>query len=68
MTTQSIQERTSEHMANEASQRRHDIDWLRAFGMVSVFIYHCARFFDLGGWHVKNPQSSLGISVFVGVI
>jgi surface polysaccharide O-acyltransferase-like enzyme len=36
--------------------------------MFSVFLFHCARYFDNEGWHVKNPQLSLGFSVFVGIL
>jgi peptidoglycan/LPS O-acetylase OafA/YrhL len=49
-------------------ERRHDIDWLRVLAMFSVFLFHCARYFDHEGWHVKNPQLSLGFSVFVGIL
>jgi peptidoglycan/LPS O-acetylase OafA/YrhL len=41
-------------------QRRHDIDWLRVLGMLTVFLFHCARFFDESDWHVKNAQLSFG--------
>lgn len=49
-------------------ERRHDIDWLRVLAMFSVFLFHCARYFDNEGWHVKNPQLSFGFSVFVGIL
>ncbi|UCE40669.1 MAG: acyltransferase family protein [Candidatus Aminicenantes bacterium] len=49
-------------------ERRYDIDWLRVLAMFSVFLFHCARYFDNEGWHVKNPQLSFGFSVFVGVL
>jgi surface polysaccharide O-acyltransferase-like enzyme len=49
-------------------ERRLDIDWLRVLAMFSVFLFHCARYFDHDGWHVKNPQLSLGFSVFVGIL
>jgi len=35
--------------------RRYDLDWLRVFAILSVFIYHSSRFFNLGDWHVKSP-------------
>jgi len=50
-----------------ASERRNDIDWLRVLAMLMVFIFHCARFFDNEGWHVKNPQTSEAVMIFVGV-
>ncbi len=40
------------------NERRHDIDWLRVIAMLAVFVFHCARFFDTEGWHLKNPQQS----------
>ena len=26
--------------------------------MLAVFLYHCTRFFDPEGWHLKNPEQS----------
>lgn len=37
--------------------RRYDLDWLRVFAILTVFIYHSNRFFDLEGWHVKNATT-----------
>lgn len=39
-------------------ERRYDIDWLRVIAMLAVFIFHCTRFFDTEGWHLKNPEQS----------
>lgn len=36
--------------------RRYDLDWLRVAATLTVFGFHCLRFFDLGAWHVKNNQ------------
>jgi peptidoglycan/LPS O-acetylase OafA/YrhL len=44
-------------------ERRYDIDWLRVISMLAVFIYHCTRFFDLEGWHLKNVEQSLVVTV-----
>lgn len=49
-------------------ERRYDIDWLRFLAMCAIFLFHCARFFDDGGWHVKNAQANFGMTVFVNVI
>jgi surface polysaccharide O-acyltransferase-like enzyme len=49
-------------------ERRNDIDWLRVLAMFFVFLFHCARYFDNDGWHVKNPELSFGFSVFVGIL
>lgn len=34
--------------------RRYELDWLRVAAILSVFLYHSTRFFNLGDWHVKN--------------
>jgi len=49
-------------------QRRYDIDWLRVLAMLTIFLYHCARFFNEEDWHVKNNELSFGISVGVDVV
>jgi glucan biosynthesis protein C len=49
-------------------ERRHDIDWLRVLAMLSIFLFHCARFFDYEDWQVKNNQLDIGMSVFVGFL
>ena len=55
-------------MTTMTKDRRYDIDWLRALAMLTVFLFHCARFFNEEDWHVKNNQLDLGMSVFVGVV
>lgn len=40
------------------SERRVEIDWLRIIAMLAVFIFHCTRFFDPHGWHLKNAEQS----------
>ena len=49
-------------------ERRYDIDWLRSLGMGAVFLFHCARFFDDSGWHVKNAQVDFSVTIFVNVL
>ena len=46
------------------SQRRTDLDWLRVILIGFVFIFHSGRFFDTGGWHVKNPATYFGVQVW----
>jgi len=41
-------------MDTKPIQRRYDLDWLRVLAILSVFVYHSTRFFNLGDWHVKN--------------
>lgn len=49
-------------------QRYYDIDWLRVLGMITIFLFHNARFFNEEGWHVKNFELSFGMSVFVAIL
>jgi peptidoglycan/LPS O-acetylase OafA/YrhL len=54
-------------------ERRYDLDWLRIIGILLVFIFHCARFFDQLWWQVKNnwhlavplDQQSEGMTAFI---
>ena len=47
-------------------QRRYDLDWLRVFAILSVFIYHSTRFFNLGNWHVKNAVTHASVQALEG--
>ena len=49
-------------------ERRYDIDWLRVLAMLTIFLFHCARFFNYEDWHVKNNQLDFGMSVFVEIV
>ncbi len=49
---------------NTPSQRRYDLDWLRVILIGLVFIFHSGRFFDTGGWHVKNAETYFGVQVW----
>ena len=49
-------------------ERRNDIDWVRVLGMLMVFLFHCARFFDDAAWHAKSGEISYGMTVFVEVV
>ena len=49
-------------------ERRYDIDWLRVLGMLMIFLFHCARFFNYDDWHVKNNQLDFGMNVFVEIV
>ncbi len=48
------------------NERRYDIDWLRVLVMLAVFLFHCARFFGGGRWHLNNAEESIVAMVFVG--
>jgi glucan biosynthesis protein C len=47
------------------NQRRYDIDWLRVIAMLAVFFFHNARFFDILGWHLKNAEQSIMVTLFI---
>ena len=49
-------------------KRYHDIDWLRVLGMLTIFLFHNARFFNEDDWHVKNFELDFGMSVFVAIL
>ncbi len=44
-------------------ERRYDIDWLRILAILAIWLFHCARFFDTEGWHVKNAEQSFIVDV-----
>ncbi|HTP08612.1 MAG TPA: acyltransferase [Anaerolineae bacterium] len=50
--------------AQVPSQHRYDLDWLRIVLIGFVFIFHSGRFFDTGGWHVKNAETFFGVQVW----
>lgn len=54
--------------SKEKVERRYDIDWIRIFGMTTIFLYHCGRFFNLEYWHVKNNVLSPGSSIILDVL
>jgi len=45
--------------------RQHYIDWLRVIATIGIFLFHNARAYDYGDWHVKNALTSLGATQFV---
>lgn len=49
-------------------ERSYYIDWIRILGMVTIFFYHCGRFFDLEDWHVKNNVLSPGITIILEIL
>ncbi|HEY1406334.1 MAG TPA: acyltransferase family protein [Spirochaetota bacterium] len=50
-------------MEKKQTERVFYLDWLRVLGMGMVFLFHVGRYFDQGGWHVKNPQTYFLMSV-----
>ena len=39
------------------SVRLYFLDWLRVLAILTVFVYHTTRFFNLEDWHVKNATT-----------
>jgi len=48
--------------------RRYDNDWLTVLAMLTIFFFHCARFFNYEDWHVKNNQLDESLTLFVAVV
>lgn len=46
------------YMTEATKERRYDIDWLRVIAILTIFVFHCTRFFDTEGWHLKNTEQS----------
>ncbi len=44
--------------------RVYYLDWLRVLAILTVFVFHCGRFFDLEEWHIKNPTTYFGANVW----
>jgi len=49
-------------------KRIYYIDWLRISAIFIVFLFHSSHFFDPIYWHVKNPQTSQSVLVFLGFV
>lgn len=49
---------------NRPSNRRYDLDWLKVGAVLLLIPYHTAMIFVLWPFHIKNPTSSLRLTVF----
>jgi glucan biosynthesis protein C len=47
--------------------RRYDLDWVRVSAFAGVFFYHCGRFFNSSGWHIKNAETSAVADILTGL-
>jgi hypothetical protein len=56
------------HIRDSEHDRQYYVDWLRVLGMLVVFLYHCGRFFNDEDWHVKNPQTSYGVTIVLAIV
>jgi glucan biosynthesis protein C len=45
--------------------RQYYIDWLRVVATIAIFLFHNARAYNYGDWHIKNAQTSLGATQFI---
>jgi glucan biosynthesis protein C len=54
-------------MDTKLIQRRYDLDWLRVLAFSGVFFYHCSRFFNTAGWHIKNAETSSVVDIFTSI-
>jgi glucans biosynthesis protein C len=54
----------SGQMTMDKSDRRYELDWLRVYAILIVFIYHSTRFFNLGDWHVKNVNTFIWVEIW----
>ncbi len=59
---------TPQSPAMATTLRRIDLDWLRVYVIFAVFAFHSGRFFDMGGWHLKNPTTHLGSEVWTSFL
>lgn len=55
-------------MESKPVARKFELDWLRVLAILTVFVAHCGRFFDLEDWHVKNATTYPGMDLFAGVL
>lgn len=44
-----------EEKSPRASLRLYYLDWLRVLAILTVFVYHTSRLFNVEDWNVKNP-------------
>jgi peptidoglycan/LPS O-acetylase OafA/YrhL len=44
------------------------LDWLRVLAVGLLVFFHTAVIFDLWSFHIKNPDTSFALTVFVGVV
>ncbi|MEV0790213.1 acyltransferase [Kribbella sp. NPDC050459] len=54
--------------AEGRGERLWFLDWLRVLAVFGVFVFHTLRPFDDGDWHVKNAETSEGISIGIAFL
>ena len=54
--------------ASSAATRYYDIDWLRVFATIVVFLFHAAKPFLSDLWHIKNAQVAPVLEIAAGLV
>jgi peptidoglycan/LPS O-acetylase OafA/YrhL len=53
--------------STEKSARLHYLDWLQVLAILGVFLFHAIHpFDDLADWHIKNAESSVLATFYIG--
>jgi peptidoglycan/LPS O-acetylase OafA/YrhL len=54
-------------IGSKKSARLHYLDWLQVLAILGVFLFHAVHpFDDLVDWHIKNAESSILATFFIG--
>jgi glucan biosynthesis protein C len=53
-------------MEKKTSVRLYYLDWLRVLAILTVFVYHTSRLFNVEDWNVKNPTWYPWVEVWNG--
>src|SRR5512142_3183544 len=56
------------HGATPESPRLYYLDWLRVIAILIVFLFHAVHPFDFTGWHVKNAEQSLALTIVLVIL
>jgi len=47
------------------STRLHYLDWLRVLAILGVIVFHAVHPFDHIGWHIKDSEPSVPVTLFI---
>jgi len=59
---------TEKPPASTVTTRYYDIDWLRVFATIVVFLFHAAKPFLSDLWHIKNDQVAPALEIAAGLV
>jgi len=51
-----------------STTRHYDLDWLRVFATLVIFLFHAAKPFLVDPWHIMNNQVSPGLDFLAGIV